>query len=625
MLYWQEPEYRIVTTEKQLAALCEKIKEANANRKPVAIDTESTGAISSSGLDPYHDWLLGMSFSFDTDCGYYIPIRHTRNGQIAKGQLDLSIVVGYLNSVVSSDGVYIGHNIKHDYRFLWKAGINLFPAFWDTMIAKQMINGNNFKSSKLKDVINEVVELPRKVAITFEEAAQGNAAEVDPVQFVTYAANDTVFTYYLYKELKPIIDSIYPKLFYEAEMPLIPILAHTEMKGIKIDEEYYKKIRVPLVKCRDKIAKSFLDTYAINVASTKQLGGMLKSRFADLKLEVKRDTGNIITDVGTLKKMRDVFENNTEIHKIAKHVLMYRKINKALNTYIDKYPAVCHEHYIDGEIEKILHTNFRQILNTGRMSSSPNVQNITRDEALISVRKGFIARRNYKIVEIDWSGMELRIGAIVTKDDRMVTTYIDHPFDADLHTVTGQGIFSKTILTTHERYIGKKINFTIFYGATKYRVSQELGCSLEKAEEYIDRFFETYPGILNWKKTVRDLISKNGYSETLYGRRRYLSPNMSAGMRESWKYDGAIRELTNHIIQGTSADILKLSKVKIAKELSRQKMYDTYFITSTHDSIVLESKEPERAAAIAKDIMEITIDGILLPVDIEIKDNFSKG
>jgi len=622
MYIWKDPNYHIISTLVQLRELKAVLQKTIDNNCPIVIDLETTGVISSSGLDEHHGWLLGVVFAVDKDDGYYVPLNHTKNGTRLTNQITLKQFKEEMGTMMSSGGVWVGHNIKFDYKFLWRAGIHLYPNLWDTMIAVKLLNGDARMKAGLKDIISKHIDIPHRIIQTFSEASQGNASEVDPIEFVTYAANDGIFTYCLYEAFKPKIDDQYRKLFYEAEAPLIPILAQMELRGIRIDAQYYKNIRHPLEKCRDKIAGAFKKRYNINVASSIQLGSYMQKTFPSALLD-KTAKNNIKTDVEALQTVMRRHKKHDPIYKFAKHVLFYRNINKALNTYIDKYPASCHQYYVNDKIEYILHTRFNQIMNSGRLSSSPNIQNITRDSASISVRRGFIAREGKRLVEADWMGMELRIVAIDSNEEKMSNAFKQNPLDADLHTLTAKGIFAKDKVTADERHIGKTINFSILYGATEFSISKTLNCSKEKARQYLRLFYETYPGIKRWKNRIERKIREHGYTETFYGRRRYIPFDVYPNMQQRYRYDAAVRQLVNHIIQGTSADMLKLSMVAMTKEFAKQDM-DAHLLSTTHDSVVVETSVPEKVSEIMTNTMETTIDGILLPIDIVIKNSFAK-
>lgn len=622
MFFWKTPDYKIITNLEDLSVLLEKIESAISDNKPICIDVETTGATEESGLNYYYNWLLGVSISLDTDIGYYIPLNHTDQGVRRENQLTTEQLASKLNPIVSTKGVYIGHNIKFDYIFLWRAGIKLNPRLWCTSIALQLINGDAYKTRALKKVIKDYVDVPSTLIQTFTEVAQGNAAEQDPEEMSVYAINDVIFTFYLYMSLKPIIDTKYSKLFYEAEAPLVSLLGQIEMKGIRIDVKYFKQIRVRLLKYVKQIEKHIQNKYGINIGSTQQVGKLYNKMFGDFQLKKNNQTGNIITDVKALKDILNTQNKKSDLYKLTKRVLTFRGLNKSLNTYIDKFPAICDEIYTDKGIDYIVHTSFDQIKNSGRMSSRPNIQNIPRDSN-INIRRGFIARRNYKILEADWSSAELRIAAVASQEPKILKEYEQNPIDADLHALTAKNVFNKKKITKDERHIGKTLNFSLLYGATSYGVGKLLDIDRKLAQKYVDSYYNAYSKIAEWRDKLGKQIEEKRYTSTFYGRRRYLRGDLNKNMYDVWKYEAGKRQLINHIIQGTCADMLKFSLINLAHKFAKEDI-NAYIITHTHDSIVVETNEIERTEKALKEIMEVKIKNVFMPIDIDIKNSFSK-
>jgi len=623
MLSWKPPKYYIVKTLDELQVVCDVVQKQVDKDAPLAIDVETTGAFPKLGLDYYHSWLLGISIAPSIHEGYYIPLNHIIKGKRDKNQLTVNQIVDALNPIMSTKGLYLGHNLKFDYKFLWQAGLTLYPRLWDTSVAIQLINGDAYMDRALKKIIRKYVDIPFNLVQSFEDVANGDAALTTPEEMVTYAVNDVIYVHYLYNVFKPIVDNRFKKLFY-TELALIPILAQTELKGIKLDKDYFKKIHTPLEKYKNQIHSFIKNKYDINVASVQQVAKVFNN-FDHLHLQRKKDTNNIVTDVEALRNIMSSFPAKDEVYKLAKRVLKFREVNKAVNTYITKFPKICDTYYKDNKQIHILHTDFNQIVNSGRLSSRPNIQNIPRN-ILVDIRKGFVARDGYSFIEADWASAELRLAAIVSNEPKMVNAYTKDPLGADLHAMTARGVFKKSKVTKDERHIGKTLNFSLLYGATEFAVSRTLKCTKEEAMNYVQGYYETYPHILKWKLALQKIIDKQGYSTTLYGRRRYLTPGVYNGMHDEWKYRGAIRELTNHIIQGTCADLLKFSMVSIVSTLAKLNL-PAYLITTTHDSIMIEAKDEiaEQVKSIIKGVMEVTINNIFMPVDIEIKKSFSKG
>jgi DNA polymerase-1 len=629
MIKWKEPKYNIITTIPQLELLCDKIKTTIEEGKPISIDVETAGPVKKA-VNPFYCWLLGFSIAVDVNEGWYIPIQHTKNSKKRDDQLPMKIIVEYLNPVLSAGGVYIGHNIKFDYKFLWRAGIYLYPCLWDTMSAIKLID--NRKPRKLKELVKLYIYLPySKLVQTFEEASKGNAAEIDPIEFCTYAIDDVIFTYYLYNEFKPIIDSEYSKLFYDIESPLTPILAQMELKGIKIDANYYSNLKKPLENLRIQLKKDMQEQYDTSISSPKQIGNLFQANFSPIWFKRSYKTQAIVTDVNVLKslvrKYGEHYEDDSkenELANIARNILKFRGTEKALSTYINKYPNVCEKYYDGDNCDYILHTVFDQIKNSGRLSSSPNIQNIPKDNEDYSVREGFIAREGYKFIEADWSSAELRLIAIASQDPQMLKLFMDNPRDADLHSYIAREMFGiKGEVPTKLRNIAKTLNFATAYGITAYSVAEQFNCTENEANQYMEKFFETCPKVREWKKEVEVFIRKNGYTSTFWGRKRYLPIDISP--YSGYRYETAVRELINHIIQGSCADLLKDAMVKITKRFAVENL-DSYIITSTHDSTTSETNDNIilDVSTIIKNEMERTINGILMPVNIEVKGTLAK-
>ena len=622
---WKTPDYHIIQSEEAFDKLVKRLRYAIANNIPIAIDIETTGVFDTSGLDIYHDWILGISFAFSKDVGFYIPLAHTENKVLVPNQLPFELVKERLNEVLSSGGLYVGHNIKFDYKFLYNSGITLHPRLWCTHLAVTIIQGDAWKDTGLKKIIGRYVSVPSNEVQSFQEASGGLAAEQDIKEFGQYAIKDTIFTLYLYEEFKPIIDKDFYKLFYDCEMKLTPILAQMELRGIEIDAEYYKKLRKPVERNLAAIGEYFLNKYDINIGSPKQLSEYMVKNFPYIDLKRNKKTNNISVDVESL---HDIIRNNSdkpELVKFATRILKYRGLDKILSTYVDKYPNVSEVHYKNGvPFQHILHTDYRQIINSGRLSSSPNIQNIPRN-AVIDVRRGFKARKGHVLVIADWAGQELRIVTVASKEPLMMNAYKKDPINADLHRLTASVLFDRPFdeITSEERHVGKTINFSLLYGATEFSIAKTLNCTKPEARDLVDKYYAMYSGIKDWKTKTEQKIRGDRYASTFFGRRRYLPDGVTPNMNERWLYDAQVRALINHIIQGTGADLLKFALVSITHQFA-QKGIDAYPLANTHDEIIVETTEPEIVSDIMKKTMEVTIEGIYFPVDLQIRSTFSK-
>ena len=640
MIEWQTPKYRIVRNRKQLDYMVKYIEEYRLKGIPLTIDTETIGLTDKSGLNPFQSWLLGISMCVHKYEGFYIPLDHVdEEGKRLSDQLTLPELVNVLAPLLIKPNTFLGHNMKFDYKILYRSGIELFPQFWDTLLAIQLLVGDVKKAAALKTVITQHSTIPPNLVQTFSEAAGKDPAKQPPDKFGVYAINDAIFTRILYEDIKGEVDSKCDKLFYECEMPLIPLLAQMELRGVHIDVDYFKSLQGPIEIELADLEQKYQEKYGVKISSTTQLGEYLTVTFPNIFSTTISKKGNVSTDVEVLQTLirdqNNIIEHNSDpqitdrrlLVGMAEEVLHYRKLNKALSTYIKRFPQLANHLYKNGELFHVVNTSFKQIQNSGRLSSSPNVQNLTRDNDELSIRRGFIARPGYKFLDYDWSSAELRIVAVAAQEHKMLNAYKENPLDADIHALTTEGIFGE--VTPELRHIGKTLNFSILYGATEYSVSKTLNCSKYQAKEHIDKWMETYPEVKRWRDEVEQFVVDNGYTETLFGRRRYLGYGVTSGMRldnsTKWKWDGAIRELVNHIIQGTCADMLKFAMTKIAHKFAENNM-DAHLITTTHDSIVAEVHESlvEQAQEIMKSTMEVYLKGTFMPVDSAVRTSFAK-
>ena len=634
MFAWKAPEYKIVYNLEQFEEVKSSIKQAILEDKPIFIDVETTGATPLSSLDCLYGWLLGVAVCISTEKGWYIPLNHTKDSIRLEEQITTAQFAFNLDPIVSKAGLYTNHNIKFDYKFLWRAGIHLYPRLWDTMNALKIINGDaNNKKVALKEVIRDYLDIPYGLIKSFTEASRGNAAEVNPDELGIYAINDVIFTMFVYRAIKPEIDEKFHKLFYEIETPLIPLLAQMEMRGIRIDVDYFKKAKTKGEKYTTQLKTFFEKHYGINIGSTQQVGKYFSKTFKDLDMKIKFKTNNIVTDKDELSRIFEAYRGHP-VSKMAKRILSYRTLTKEINTYMDKFPKISDYKYDNGKLTYIIHTNYNQIVNSGRMSSSPNVQNLPKNPS-VNIRRGFIPREGYKIIEADWSSAEMRLLAGIAQDPILIKMYKDNPVGADPHTLTAQWIFSKIqnrnisieeILEDNKnkskpsmRFAGKTVNFMVVYGTTEFGLSKKLKISKEDAILYLKEYLNLYTGVSRWVNNTKHFIKEHKYTDTLFGRRRYINPIYYPEMKQRYLYDGNVRGLINHIIQGTCADMLKYSLVEIAKRI---KDIDTYSLTTVHDSILLEAHNPDEVIPIIKDVMEMEVKGIFMPVDIKVKRSF---
>ncbi len=556
--------------------LLEKLKDCPA----AAIDTETTST------DPMLAELVGISLCFDDETAYYIPLAH----QMAKN-LERETVKEKLLAALK-DKLLIAHNYKYDYLVLTEAGWQLPNAIFDTMIADYLLQPTERHSldscaKKYFDhtmiPISDLIGKGKK-QITFDLVGTAQACR--------YSAEDAWVTWRLYhthkKELK---NSELDKLFSEIEMPLIFTLAEMERQGVYLDQSFLKKLSVQV---QETIGRITIDIYGIsgvqfNLNSTQQLGKIL---YEDLAIPpLKKTKTGYSTDQSVLEKLAAEYD-------IARLILEYRMLNKLLSTYIIALPAL-----INPRTGRI-HSSFNQtIASTGRLSSSnPNLQNIPiRTELGKEVRKAFCAQsKGWTIVSADYSQIELRVFAILTKDETLIKTFRE---DKDIHSKTASLIYKivESEVTAAQRRFAKIINFGLLYGMGAYRISNELNISRKQAQKFIDDYFLNFPSVHKFIDDHLNNAAQKGYVETILGRKLPL-PDLNSRNRQF--REAAQRIAVNMPVQGSAADIIKIAMNKLHDQL-RDKP-DIKMLIQVHDELVFEVKNevlPE-AKLLIKEAME---------------------
>ncbi|MDI6641883.1 MAG: DNA polymerase I, partial [Elusimicrobiota bacterium] len=400
------------------------------------------------------------------------------------------------------------------------------------------------------------------------------------------------------------------KLFYEIEMPLVSVLADMEISGIKVDIEYLENLsdemKIELNKLQEEIYKQA--GYEFNINSSKQLGFLL---FEKLQLpHIKRTKTQFSTDEEVLRTL-------TAFHPLPKKIVEYRELQKLKSTYVDSLIALA-----DEKTHRV-HTSFNQTITaTGRLSSTkPNLQNIpVRTQTGRKIRRGFIPERNFKLLTVDYSQIDLRVLASVSEDEVLLEAFKK---GKDIHTSTAYEIFKLKPEEVNENYrrIAKTINFGIIYGISAYGLAQELLISQEEAQRYIDDYFERYTKVKLWVDNTLEFACKRGYVTTLLGRIRYI-PEINSTNTQVRNF--AERIAVNTPIQGTSADIIKIAMINIYKKLKAQSAKCKMLI-QLHDELLFEVPEDElkEVTQLVKSEMENAIQlKVPIVVDIKIGDNW---
>ncbi len=585
-------------SEKRKKLISELLKQ-----KEICFDTETTG------LDPYTSEIVGLSFSFEKHNAYYIPF--------PVNQDDTKAILIEFKSVFENPSILkIGQNIKFDLLVLQQYDIQVTGPYFDTMIAHYILhpdlrhNLNYLAEHYLGYKPVEIEELIGK-----KGPRQGNMRNVPLEQIKEYAAEDADIAL----QLKIVFEDTLKKkglnnLAESIEMPLISVLAKMESSGINIDTnaltEYSKILNIELVETEDKIYN-----YAgvnFNISSPKQLGDIL---FEHLKLDPqakKTKTNQYITAEDTLANLYDK-------HPIINEILEYRSLKKLLSTYIDAIPKL-----INTKTGKV-HTSYNQaIASTGRLSSTnPNLQNIPiKEERGREIRKAFIpSDKDHVLLAADYSQIELRIMAHLSQDPNMISAFKNNE---DIHTSTAAKIFHVSNLNdinSDQRRKAKTANFGIIYGISAFGLSQRLKVPRTEAKQLIDEYFKSYPKVKEYMDKSIYKAREKGFVETMFGRKSVLNDINS---RNGIVRGNAERFAINAPIQGSAADIIKISMIDIYNELINRNLRSK-MILQVHDELVFDVYKPEleEMKAIVKSKMENTVKlSIPLVVDIGVGNNW---
>ncbi|SMC72131.1 DNA polymerase I [Moheibacter sediminis] len=561
----------------------------------VCFDTETTG------LNALSAELVGISFSFEQGKGYYIPFPD--NFDEAKS------IIEEFNPFFESESVLkIGHNLKYDYKVLYKYGIEPKGKSFDTMVAHYLLNPDMRHGM---DVLSETYLQYKPVSIESLIGKKGKNqklfSEVELEQQKEYAVEDADITLQLKHFFAPQLPEVNAqKLFEEIEMPLMEVLSDMEIEGIRLDTdvlaEQSVKITADIVELEKKI---YADAgVEFNLNSPKQLGEIL---FDQLQLDSKAkktSTGQYATGEEVLTKLRDK-------HPIINDILDYRQLQKLKSTYVDALPKE-----VSPDTKRV-HTTFSQtVAATGRLASvNPNLQNIPiRSEQGREIRKAFVARdENHVLVSADYSQIELRIIAELSEDPKMLESFRN---GEDIHRSTAANVFKVALeeVTREQRSHAKTVNFGIIYGVSAFGLSEQTGLSRSESKQLIDAYYETYPILKKYMEGQIQTAREQGYVETILGRRRYLKDINS---RNAVVRSHAERNAVNAPIQGSAADIIKIAMINLQKNLKEN--FKTKMLLQVHDELVFDvpKDELEIVQPIIKQTMESAVK-MSVPIEVEI-------
>ncbi len=587
--------YRAVLNEADLVEMIAALEKAER----FAFDTETTG------LDPLRVDLVGLSFAVTPGEAWYVPVSHRYLG--VPEQLPLDKVLAAISPLLSSaDHLKIGQNLKYDILVLGRVGVEVTEPLFDTMLASYLANS----AAKSHGMDGLAADLLDYRTISYSEVAGSGKKkicfdEVEVEKATVYAAEDADITLRLYEKLLPMVaEQEQESLFNDVEMALLPILIGMEQVGIRIDPELLgglssdmeKKLVVLEGQIHELAGGSF------NIGSPKQLGEILFERLG-LPKGKKTKTG-WSTDVEVLNKL-------AEEHEIATKILDYRSLSKLKGTYTDALPKLIHP-----ETGRI-HSSFNQAITaTGRLSSSdPNLQNIPiRTEEGRRIREGFIPSDGCLLLSADYSQVELRVLAHMADEPALKEAFAR---GEDIHRRTASevlGLFPEMV-TDEQRRQAKAINFGVIYGMSAFGLAKQLGISRREAQEFIDTYFERYPGIRTFMDACIAEAREKMYVTTLLGRRCAI-PEINSKNGAVRGY--AERNAINYPVQGSAADIIKVAMVKIAHRLVAERL-QTRMLLQVHDELVFDvpQAELEEVTAMVREEMEGAVDiSVSLLVDI---------
>ena len=563
--------YKLVETEEDISSLAHTLKK----HKTVCFDTETTSTVA---LDAE---LVGVSFSVKENEAFYVTMPAEREKVLSRLEI--------LREVFENEEIEkVGQNLKYDITVLANYGIEVRGKLFDTMIAHYVLQPELFHGMDYLAEIYLNYETIRIEELIGEKGrGQKSMRDVDPSLVCDYACEDADVTL----KLKNILQEELKKegveeLFYNIEMPLVPVLAYMERNGARIDTVALKDTSVLFSKRLADIEEQIysLAGEPFNIASPKQVGDILFGKLKIVDKPKKTKTGQFVTSEEVLAQLQNR-------HPIVKNILQYRGLKKLLSTYIDALPEL-----VNPKTGKI-HTSYNQTVTaTGRLSSSnPNLQNIPiRDEDGKEVRKAFVPDEGCLFLSVDYSQIELRIMAHLSGDRNMID---DFRSGYDIHAATAAKVYKKPIdeVTKDERRKAKVANFGIIYGISVFGLAERMNVDRREAKELIENYFATYSGVQQYIESCKQEAKEKGYVETIYRRKRYL-PDINSHNAVVRGY--AERNAVNAPIQGSAADIIKVAMINIYKRFRDSALKST-MILQVHDELNFNVHPDEKDIVLA--------------------------
>ncbi|MCU4395698.1 MULTISPECIES: DNA polymerase I [Acinetobacter] len=582
-----EATYHTVLEQADWEQLLQRMQQADH----FAIDTETTN------LDYRVAELVGFSIAFDANEAYYVPLAHDYEG--APEQLSREQVLAQIKPILENEQVKkIGHHLKYDAHIFANHGITIQGWYFDTMLASYVLNAAATRHS-MDDVARVYLS---HLTTTFEQIAGKGAKQktfnqIELEVAAHYAAEDAHVTYRLYEVLSSKLKS-HPELvhiLHNIEMPVARVLTGMEEDGIKLDHKFLDQLSVEFSDTMQTLENQATELAGetFNIASPKQVGEVLFDKLG-IKGGKKTATGQYSTSESILEKIE---------HPLAEVILEHRGLAKLKNTYTDRLVEQSHD------ATHRVHTSYHQALTaTGRLSSTdPNLQNIPiRTPIGRQIRKAFIAPEGRVLLAADYSQIELRLMAHFSQDDALV-----HAFQQgqDVHRRTAAEVLGIAIedVTNDQRRQAKAVNFGLLYGMSEFGLTRQLGFTREESRSYIARYFQRYPGVLDYMERTRQIAREQGFVETILGRRLY-TPDILA--TNKMIKQAAERAAINAPLQGSAADIIKLAMIAVDKILPKDQ---AKLLLQVHDELVFEAdvaiadELSKQIADVMQSVLEISV------------------
>ncbi len=561
-----QTDYQLIDNEDDMRKICSLFN----TKQILSLDTETTN------INPINAELVGLSFSVEEKQAFYVPIP-------AEREAAQKIVNIFKPIYENEDIVKVGQNIKYDLEVLSHYGVQLKGQLFDTMIAHYLIQPElHHNMDYMAEVYLGYQTIHIEQLIGPKGKLQKNMRDLSPAEVYVYACEDADITLRLKNVLEPQLkEAEVEELFYQIEMPLVPVLAKIEMNGVRIDTQSLKETSEIFTLRMHDLEQNIhrLAGKAFNISSPKQVGDILFGEMKIIEKPKKTKTGQYVTSEEVLQQLRGK-------HSIVADILDYRALKKLLGTYVDALPKLINPH--TGHI----HTSFNQTVTaTGRLSSSdPNLQNIpVRGEDGKEIRKCFIPEEGCEFFSADYSQIELRVMAHLSQDPNMMEAFRE---GYDIHAATAAKIYEKPVeeVTRDERNKAKRANFGIIYGITIFGLADRLNIDRAEAKRLIDGYFEMFPRVRQYMEECKEAARKHGYVETFFHRRRYL-PDINSNNATVRGF--AERNAINAPIQGSAADIIKVAMVRIDQRFQREQIRSK-MILQVHDELNFSVLPAER-------------------------------